>query len=149
MLALTPFNRNSVSKKTTNDLVDFYNIFDDFFSDSFLMNRNLRNDSFKIDIRENENEYIVEAELPGISKEEIELDYCEEYLVISIKREEESNEEKDNYVHRERRKTSLARKVFLKDVDVEGIDAKLENGILTVVVPKTAPRENKVSISIK
>jgi len=149
MLALTPFNRNSVSKRGTNDVVDFYNIFDDFFNDSFLMNRNLRNDSFKIDIKENENEYIVEAELPGVNKEEVALDYCDEYLVIGVKKEEEVNEEKNDYIHRERRRSSLARKIYLKDVEVDNIDASLENGILSVVVPKTTPKENKVSISIR
>jgi len=52
---------------------DFYNMLDDFFSGSLLQSRSLGRDTFKIDIEETEKEYLVVAEIPGVKKDEINL----------------------------------------------------------------------------
>ncbi|MDF2613871.1 MAG: Hsp20/alpha crystallin family protein [Clostridia bacterium] len=148
MFGLTPFNRNVV-QKTNNEFVDFYNIIDDFFNDSFLPMRSLRNDTFKMDVKENEKEFLIEAEMPGVKKEEIKLDYNDGRLVISVQKDEQINEEKNNYIHRERRVSSMQRGVYLKNIKIDGIDAKLENGILKIVAPKLEIAENKCQIEIK
>ncbi|PHV70027.1 heat-shock protein Hsp20 [Sporanaerobium hydrogeniformans] len=135
MFGLTPFNRNTV-QRTTNDVTDFYNAIDDFFNDSFFPLRNLRNDTFKVDIRETDKEYLIEAEVPGIKKEEIQLDYDKERLIIYVQRKQEVNEDKDNYIHRERRITSMQRSIYLKNIDEKAIEAKLEEGILRISAPK-------------
>lgn len=135
MFALTPFNRR-VPRTRDNSFDDFYNMMDGFFNDSLSNFGSFRNDSFKIDIREKEGEYLIDAELPGVKKEEIKLDLNNSQLTISVTREEEKNDENSNYVHRERRFTSMQRSVYLRNIADEGIKAKFENGVLTISVPK-------------
>ncbi len=148
MFGLTPFSRHNV-QKANHDFVDFYNMIDDFFNDSFLPMRSLRNDTFKMDIKENDHEYFIEAEMPGINKEEVKLDYNDGRLTILVQKNEEINEEKQSYVHRERRTSSMQRGVYLKNVKADGIDAKLENGILKITAPKLEIPDNKYRIEVK
>ena len=148
MFGLTPFSRNAV-QKNNDGFVDFYNIIDDFFNDSFLPVRSLRNDTFKMDVKENEKEFLIEAEMPGIKKEEVKLDYNDGRLIISVHKDEQVNDEKDNYIHRERRVSSMQRGIYLKNIKLDAIDAKLENGILKIIAPKLEIAENKHQIEIK
>ena len=149
MFGLTPFNRNSTVRRTNNEFVDFYNIIDDFFNDSFLPMRSLKNDTFKVDVKENDKEFLIEAELPGVKKEEVNLDYNDGRLVIQVKKDEQLNEEKENYVHRERRVSSMQRGIYLKNVKSDAIEARLEEGILKIVAPKLEIEEHKYRIEIK
>ncbi|MBP2026792.1 HSP20 family protein [Acetoanaerobium pronyense] len=148
MLGLTPFGRNQIQKRE-DDFLDFYNMFDDFFNDRFPERRTTRKDSFKMDIKEKETEYLVEAELPGVKKEQISIDYNDDRLIISVKQQDEINEEKENYIHRERRLSSMQRLVYLKNMDVEKIKAKLEEGVLKITVPKKEEDKGKYEIVIE
>jgi HSP20 family protein len=56
--------------------------------------RSFARDTFKINVQQNDTEYLVEAELPGVKKEEIDLDLNDGRLTISVKREEQINEER-------------------------------------------------------
>lgn len=149
MFGLTPFNRNSMQKKYNNDIVDLNDMIDDFFSDSFFPIRSLRNDTFKIDIKDNEKEYLIEAELPGIKKEEIKLDYNEGRLTIAVLRQEQINEEKENYIHRERKMASMQRCMYLKDIKAGTIEAKLEEGVLKITAQKEEKVDNRYKIEIQ
>ena len=74
MAGLILFNRKNNSLARTNTgFEDFYNMLDDFFNDSWLPGRSLARDTFKIDIEETDSEYRIDAELPGVKKEELEL----------------------------------------------------------------------------
>ena len=103
--------------------------------------------NFKTDIIEDDNEYTVEAELPGMDKENIELDYHDNILSISGKQESETNEEdkERNYIRRERSSRSFSRQFLIRDVDEDNISARFENGILKVKLPKkeSGKSENK------
>ncbi|MEA4987858.1 MAG: Hsp20/alpha crystallin family protein [Anaerovorax sp.] len=149
MYGLTPFNRNQIQKRDGRDFVDFYNMFDDFFNNNFLNTRNLKTDTFKLDVKEQDSSFIIEAEMPGIKKEDIKLDYQNDNLIITVQSNEEIKEEKENFIHRERRTTSMQRSVYLKDIDVQNIDAKLQDGILQIVLPKTEPSAGRLQIEIK
>lgn len=147
MAALIPFNKkNSNSLSTGFD--EFNNMLDDFFADGWPFRRSLLADTFKVDIQEKDKEYIVEAELPGVKKDDVSLDYDEGKLSISVKKSEESEEKKKNYIHRERRYSSAARSVYLENANPDGISAKLENGILCITVPKQERPDNSKHISI-
>jgi HSP20 family protein len=122
---------------------------DDFFTENWLPSRNLMRDTFKIDVEDNEQQFLIHAEMPGVSKEEISLDLNEGRLNISVNRVEDVNEEKKNYIHRERRVTSMSRSVYLSDADAQNIGAKLENGVLTVTVPKKVKQVNSTKIEIE
>lgn len=147
MAGLVPFNRRNGLLRPGN-FNDFYNMLDDFFSDT-LPSRNLLSDSFKIDVKENENQYCIEAELPGIKKEEINLDLNEGRLSISVERKENIEEKKDNYIHRERRYGSMSRSVYLADVKPESVKAHYKDGILEITVQKEKRSDKNTKIEIQ
>jgi len=146
MAGLVPFNRKN-KNLTPTGFEDFYMI-DDFFNDNWMQGRNLLRDTFKIDVRETDQEYVVEAELPGIKREEINLSIEDENLCISVNRNEEVKSDDNNYVHRERRVTSMSRRIHLINSNMEEIKAKLEDGVLVVTVPKQEKTNNSRIIDI-
>lgn len=96
---------------------------------------------FKTDIRENDNEYILEAEIPGFNKEDIHAEVKDDCLTISAKHEE-NKEEKDNnghYIRRERSYGSYVRRFDVSAVKTDEITAAYQNGVLTLVLPKKKP----------
>ena len=148
MFGLIPFRTNGVDRKG-GKIDDFFNGFfkDDFFSP--MTNVFGNNQKFNADIKETENSYLVSAELPGVKKEDINLEYKDNTLIISAIRNEENNEEKDNYIRRERTYGQIARSFHVENVDKEKVSAKFENGELHIVLPKLTPtiaESNKILI---
>lgn len=136
MFGLTPEGRRSRAQRK-GDVRDYgRSIFEDFFNDSFISSVLSPGNAVRADIRENEEEYIVEAEVPGLKKEDIKLDLRHDVLTISVDREEEIKEERDNYVRRERRFGSIKRSFLVENVRHEGVKAQYEDGLLTVILPK-------------
>ncbi len=133
---------------STRNPWNFYNVVDGFFGDSSDAFRSVARDSFKVDVKDEEGAYLVEAEVPGFVKEDIELSLMKGVLTIAVNKVEEETEEKPNYIHRERRTRSMARRLYLGEVDEEKISAKLDNGILSISVPKKAA-QLKRSIEIE
>jgi HSP20 family protein len=147
MSGLVPFNRKRGLKPRGFD--DFYNVLDDFFNDSWLTSKSVSYGTFKVDIQDKENEYLVEAELPGVQKEEVDIGINDGRLSISIKREENIEEDKKNYIHKERKICSMERVMYLEDAKSEDIKAKLENGVLTIIVPKKEKEDRARKIDIE
>ncbi len=120
----------------------FNDTFDNFFSNS---------EDFSVDIKEKEDAYTLEADLPGLTKEDIQLDYTNNVLSISA-HQETNKEEKDdegNYIRRERSSRSYSRQFLIKNVDEDAIKASFENGVLTVDLPKKeedTPETKKIEI---
>jgi HSP20 family protein len=148
MASLIPFNRNRLSIRPSG-FEDFHNMIDDFFNEPWQPMRSLLNDTFKVDVIEKDGSYEIDAELPGVKKEEISLDLNEGRLSISVSHEDVVEEEKRNYIHKERRSTSMSRSIYLKDADRESIKAKLEDGLLTITVGKKAREEKTNRIEIE
>ena len=148
MLGLTPLNRNSVTRRS-NDLIDFYNIFDDFFSDDGFFKKQSQVAPFRVDLKDESDHYKVEADLPGFKKEDIRIDFEEGRLIISANHNDEVQEEKNNYIHRERKSCSMQRAIYLKDVKADEIEAKLEDGVLSIEIPKVQSNIVKKQIEIK
>lgn len=145
MFGLTPFNRkNSGIARRGRDIFDFENMFDSFFNDSFFPTNFFGGNQMKVDIRENEKEYIIDAELPGVNKEEIQLELMDDRLTISVKRDEAMNEERDNYIRRERRCASVSRTFAVDNIKQDQVNAKFENGILSVTLPKKEGVANRI-----
>lgn len=148
---LIPYNkRNRGLTNRPQDIFSIDSMFDDFFSDSFVPAIFGGDSQIKVDIKEKENEYLIEADLPGVNKEEIKVDLDNDRLTISVVKNEEINEEKDNYIRRERRSGSYCRSFSVENVVEDQISAKFENGVLSLVLPKKEPKQNrKNSIDIK
>lgn len=150
MFALTPFNRRNNGVARRNDVWDLRGLLDDFFNDSFMPVFYSAGHPMKADIRETEKEFVVEAEIPGVRKEDIKLDLKDDVLTIGVEHNEETNEERDNYIRKERRYGSFSRSFYVEGIKNEGVSAKYDNGILTVTLPKhEGPKDNKRKIEIQ
>ena len=66
---------------------------DDFFSDPWFSERRLASHAFCIDVQEKDKEYLIEAELPGVAKDQVSIDLNEGNLSIAVQREDNINEE--------------------------------------------------------
>lgn len=104
-----------------------------------------------VDVYETENSYVLKADLPGIKKEDIQLDVNNNTLTIKGDRKFEEKVEKDNYLRIERRYGSFSRSFTLSDkVDKENIAANYKDGVLEVTLPKkeeAKPKEIKVEVN--
>lgn len=110
----------------------FFN--DDFFSPmSFGLGNNQK---FNADIRETQNEYLVSAELPGVKKEDINLEYRDNTLIISALRNEEINEEKIIILEEKELMEKYQGLFHVENVDKSRISAKFQNGELQIILPK-------------
>jgi len=148
MAGLVPFNRKKSDLLSTG-FDDFHNMLDDFFSEGWPFKRSLAADTFKVDVREEEKEYIVEAEIPGVKKEDIQVSLDDGRLQISLNKEEKTEEKEKNYIHRERRYSSMKRCIHLDNADSQGVQANLEEGVLVVKVPKKETADKSVKIEIQ
>lgn len=138
MFGMVPFRKNN-----NNGLMrrgDFFDkMFDNFFSDDFFAPAQLNNISnFNVDVKEEENDYIVAADLPGVKKENIALEYDNNYLTIAAKREDvaQSKDDNNNFVRRERIYGEMRRSFYADNIDEANIDASFNNGVLKIVLPK-------------
>jgi HSP20 family protein len=97
-----------------------------------------------MDIRDSGNSYIMEAEFPGMSKEDVEIEIVEGGLRVSAKKEEAVEEKKEGYIRRERGALSFVRQLPLpEDSDTDGIKARMENGVLHMDIPKKQKTEER------
>ncbi|MCF7927088.1 MAG: Hsp20 family protein [Candidatus Izimaplasma sp.] len=141
MFKLTPYG----TKRDLNR--DVYEVFDDFFSSNYRSGS-----SFRVDVKELENDYVVNAELPGIDKNDVSVKYENERLIIKVeteqKVEDEKEDPKEKYLHREIKKFSSERSIYLEDVNPNKLTAKMNNGILSVILPKTEEKMNSFLVDI-
>lgn len=93
-----------------------------------------------VDVREEKDRYVLEAELPGMSEKDVDVQVEDNMLSINSAKAEEKEEKKDEgYLVRERRSRSFSRSFVLpKDVDRNKVDARFKNGLLTLTMPKSA-----------
>jgi HSP20 family protein len=124
---------------------NFDRMFDSFFTDSAFVRKN----SPRVDISENADSYVLEAELPGLTEKDVEVKIDDNLLTISSKTEEEKKEERDGYILKERRHESFARSFVLpKDVDKTAIEARFANGLLSLTLnkaPETKPKTIEIN----
>ena len=92
-----------------------------------------------VDITEKENTFEIIADVPGMSAEDVEISVEKRVLLVSGSRSSNVTGDKDSTVRSERVSGTFNRRFTLPDsVDVDGIEAKVTNGVLTVSIPKTA-----------
>lgn len=94
--------------------------------------------SFKADVKKLGDKYVVEAELPGFKKDEITLDYNQNYLTIKAEtKSEDEVKEEGKVIRRERHEGQCIRRFYVEGVDEEQIKAKLDEGVLYIELPLT------------
>ncbi|WP_294553246.1 Hsp20/alpha crystallin family protein [uncultured Pseudoflavonifractor sp.] len=129
------------------------NLFDDLFNDDFinfpmwsgrnpLYGKHAKN-LMKTDVRETENTYEVDIDLPGFKKDEISVDLKDGYLSISAAKglDKDEKDKKGRYIRQERYAGACSRSFYVGDVKPEDVSAKYEDGILKISVPKESKKE--------
>lgn len=142
MFELVPFNRrrNQIANRDRN-IFDLDQVFENFFNDSVFPSYFSHSGLMKVDIRDDGDKYVLETEIPGVAKENINIDVEEGRLTISVSQNEEKEDRRENYICRERRASAMRRSFNLDNIDADKISAKLENGLLTLELPKVEPKK--------
>ena len=115
-------------------------LFDNFFSSwDEAPARRFGAFSPSIDIDENDEAYTLTAEVPGLEKDDIDLELHGDFLTLKGEKREEKDEKKGACVYRERSVGRFERTIPVgSNIDREKIDAAFKNGVLTVTLPKTS-----------
>lgn len=103
-----------------------------------------------VDVRKEGDLYVVEAELPGLKREDVSIEVGEGTLYIKAQKDERFEESGEGYIRKERGSTSFYRRLSLPtDADRENINAKLEDGLLRITIPRLhAPPEPHRRVSV-
>ena len=141
MYRITPYRRNNLTSR------DVFDLFDDFFGDRKAMYVR----DFRIDVKDEKDKYIVEAEVPGFDKKDLSIKFENDHLTIAIdtEQENETKNEDNNYIHKERHVFKSERNIYLEDVDPKQLSASLNNGILTIELMKLEHKISSYMIDIK
>jgi len=107
--------------------------------------------SFPIKVSENDKEYLITAEIPGVNKEDINIEVNEGNITISYKKEMKKEEKNDkvHFSYIEYGEFSESINFNNKEVDFDNIEAKYENGVLTIKLPKIQENTKIKKITIK
>ena len=97
----------------------------------------------KTDIRETDNSYELDIDLPGFQKDEVQVELEDGYLTIRAEKGLDKDEKDDQgrYIRQERYAGACSRSFYVGDVKPEDIKAKYEHGVLTILVPKHDPKK--------
>lgn len=128
------------------------NLFDDFFDDFAMVSAHgKRNPLYgkhtknlmKTDVRETDNTYEVDIDLPGFKKDEINVDLQDGYLTISASKslDKDEKDKKGKYIRQERYSGACSRSFYVGDVEPKDVSAKYEDGILKISMPKKTDKE--------
>lgn len=136
------------------------NLFDDWFDESFgmlpewgsrnpLYGKHAKN-LMKTDVRETEDSYELDIDLPGFKKDEISVDLKDGYLTISAAKglDKDEKDKKGKYIRQERYAGACSRSFYVGDVEPKDVSASYEDGILKLSMPKQAKKELPKSTSI-
>lgn len=150
------WKRSDVSSKNIEEN-PFYSLrremnglFDDFFKgfDLVSLRREQGHSGFfspSVDIKENDKEVSIKAELPGMDENDIEVSLTNDALTIKGEKKEEKEEKHKDYYRMERSYGSFSRTISLPNgIDSQKADAVFKKGVLTITVPKTAEAKAKV-----
>lgn len=144
MLNLIPFSTNEP------DVFDYFDAFNRFFSHPTATSSFMQ---CKTDVAETKESFLLTAELPGFSKEDINIELKDDVLTItaSHKKEVEEKEPKQaeeqadkpsiTYLRKERQEVSYKRSFHIENIDSANVKANYNNGILELTLPKRMPKE--------
>lgn len=99
-------------------------------------------DAMAVDLVEHDEEFVVTVDLPGFEKSDVDIRVTDHTLRIEADREETTEEKEEQYLRHERRHESTHRSIRLPDeVDKEGVNARMKNGVLTITLPRLETEE--------
>ena len=118
-------------------------LFDSFIEDVFAEGRNI---DMKCDIYEKDNEYHIVADIPGVSKDNVKVEYEDGYVKVSVFKTEEKEDASKNYIRKERYSGVVERQFNVGNIDQNMIDASFENGTLKIKLPIKAKTNKLIEI---
>ena len=133
----------------------FDNLFNDFFNSVSRTPFNTvsqKSNYPRVDIRETREAVTLDATVPGLNKEDVSIDFEDGYLKLSADRQDANA---DDFIHREIHRSSFSRwfSVDEETYDIENINASLDNGILSITIPKkeeaVKPLARKIEVKSK
>ncbi len=127
--------KNSLQKRNTP--YDLFDAFDDFFMPAFYDEPN----ALRTNIKEGENAYELELEMPGYDKDQIKISLENGYITVSAKKEVKEESKDKHYIRREINESCQRSYYVGTDITEKDIKAKYSNGILSLEVPKAAPKD--------
>ncbi|NMB10041.1 MAG: Hsp20 family protein [Tissierellia bacterium] len=130
---------------------DFYNMMDNFFTDSFMPSKISEGETFPINVSELDKKYEIIAEIPGVEKEDINIEVEDGKISIDVAKNEslDKSDEEKNYIHREIKTSRKRRVLYFENIDEDNLEARLENGILKIDIPKKENSEKVKKVEIK
>lgn len=130
------------SKKNFYPMMSLFDKFvDDFFQGEEVQDKQR---TMAIDILEEDDKFVIEANLPGFKKKDVKININNNELVIEAQKDEKKEEKKGSYCRCERYQGSYRRVLSLNDeVDKNKIEAKFEDGVLVLNIPKKEPAPSK------
>ena len=137
MYTLVPYRR-SLSRELTRPFLG-----DNWLRSFFDMSDVVTNAGFRVDIREDDAAYHLEADLPGVPKDKLNVSVDEGILTISADLNEERKEENACYLYSERRSGHVERSFNLEGINADAITADYKNGVLNLTLPKVQPTPKK------
>ena len=131
-------------------LNDVDNIFDDFFNRRVLQPTETEI-SPRLNVEENDNEWLISAELPGVAKEDVKVNFQDNVLTISGEKKFEKEDKDKNYHRVERSYGKFSRALNINStVLADKIDANYKDGILTISLPKAEEAKPKlIDVKVK
>lgn len=135
----------------TREFNSLWNSFDRMFEDSWAMQTDQpRAYGLALDVAENENAYLVKASVPGISPNDIEITLEKNVLTISGETRADETINAEEYRLRERRYGTFSRSLRLPvDVVSDSIEAKYDNGVLNLMIPKAEEvKPKKIAVKV-
>jgi len=149
MFKLVPYRKGNLSR--TEDMFDDF--FDSFFNQGFLAPvRNLENrfGGFKVDVSDQGDKYLIEADLPGMDKENVKIEYENNYLTISARREDVKETKENSYIRKERQCGEYQRSFYIDNVQPDQIEATFRSGVLKIELKKKSiVAESRKTIEIR
>ncbi len=134
--------RGDAAMSLTHYKRDPLKMFEDVFNEkvSPFFSSLMTTPSFKVDISEDDGAIFIDADMPGIKKEDIKVSMVDDVLSITAERAQ-SEEEKNKGYHRIERSWGCQSRSFTvgENVDTEKIEAKYDNGVLSLIIPKVEP----------
>lgn len=129
MTTLMPYryNRHLANR---SQFAPFDDLFRSFFGNDVSVN------AMRVDVKDEGDHYLLEADMPGIKKENVNIEIDDGVLTISAEMEDRKDEEKSNYIFSERRSGKYTRSFTLNGINEDNITASCEDGVLKLTLPK-------------
>lgn len=119
--------------------------FKKFFDDEFPVSVNT--DSIKINTKETDLSYIIEALLPGVNKKDISIELINDNIKISYNHEENKSDKNEKFITNEFSLKTKERTIRLNnDIDIDKITTDYTDGLLTIVIPKKSNTRKKINL---